>query len=92
MIKKKENKVWTKTILADTPEERNFLKEKKFINSRIRFIKGMDFNNTVIYIYQDKVSFVVYDKAFPRGFIIKDKDFNTIHSRLFERLWEESRS
>jgi len=90
--KKKENKVWTKTILADTPEERNFLKEKKFINSRIRFIKGMDFNNTVIYIYQDKVSFVVYDKAFPRGFIIKDKDFNTIHSRLFERLWEESRS
>ena len=86
--KKKENNVWTETILADNLEERNFLKEKKFANSKIRFIKGVDFGNNVIYIYHDKVSFVVYDKDFPRGYIIKDKEFNKLHQSLFNQLWK----
>ena len=90
--KKKENNVYTHTILADNKDERNFLKEKNFINSKIRFIKNMDFKNAVTYIYHDKVSFVVYDKEFPRGFIIQDKDFNDIQNKLFDKIWGESKS
>lgn len=89
--KKKENNVWTETLLADTPEERKFLAEKKFANSKIRFIKNMNFKNSVIYIYHDKVSFVVYDKEFPRGFIIKDEEFNRIQQSLFNQLWKKSK-
>lgn len=90
--KKKENNVWTKTILADNQEERKFLKEKKFINSKIRFMKDIDFGNTVTYIYHDKVSFVVYDKEFPRGFLIKDKDFNKVQNELFDKLWNAAKA
>ena len=52
----------------------------------------MDFKNAVTYIYHDKVSFVVYDKEFPRGFIIQDKDFNDIQNKLFDKIWGESKS
>jgi hypothetical protein len=32
-------KVKTETILSDTPEEREFLKEKKYSNSTFRFLR-----------------------------------------------------
>ena len=88
--KKKEMNVHTKTLLANTSEERKFLSGKKFSNSDIRLIDDIDFNKTATYIYHDKVSFVVYDENEPRGFIVQDKEFNRIQNMLFDRLWSES--
>ena len=90
--KKKENNVWTETILNDTLEERKFLKDKKYVNSKIKFLKDLNFGNSVVYIYHDKVSFVVYDKESPRGFIIKDKEYNRVQNLVFEKLWKIAKS
>jgi sugar-specific transcriptional regulator TrmB len=89
--KKKEMNVHTKTILADNKEERKFLSEKKFANSDIKFIKNIDFGNTVTYMYHDKVSFVLYDEENPRGFMIQDQAFNKIQTIFFERLWNQAK-
>jgi len=89
--RKKEMNVHTKTILADIKEEKLFLKSKKSINSEIRFLKGVNFGNTTIYIYHDKVSFVVYDKDKARGFIIRDAEFNRIQNLIFDGMWEKAK-
>ena len=89
--KKKEANVTTSTILSDTPEERNFLKEKKYSNSNFKFLKKIDVTNSATFIYQDKVSFVSYEQGNERGFIIQDKEFNTVHRILFENLWKSAK-
>lgn len=89
--KKKERNVKTKTILQDIPEERKFFKEKKYVNSEIKFIKNIDFGKTVTYIYHDKVSFVVYDRNNPRGFIITDEEFHRVQNEVFDKLWKEAK-
>jgi sugar-specific transcriptional regulator TrmB len=89
--KKKEMNVHTKTLLADTKEEKTFFKGKKHINSEIKFIKDIDFEATAIYIYQDKVSFVVYDQDIPRGFMIQDKTYNKIQKEIFNKLWNKAK-
>lgn len=90
--KKKERKVKTKTILSDTPEERSFLKEKNYLNSEFKFIKGIDVTRTATFIYQDKVSFVCYEKGKERGFIVKDIEFNRVQNIFFDRLWKDAKS
>lgn len=85
--KKKEMNVKTKTILSDTFEERNFLKNKDVKNSEIKFLKNIDVTKTAVFIYQDKVAFASYEKDNPRGFIIKDKEFNYSQNVFFDNLW-----
>ncbi len=85
--KKKEANVRTKTILSDLPEEKEFLKNRDVKNSEFRFLKGIDVSKTAIFIYQDKVAFASYEEN-PRGFIIKDKEFNEIQNIFFDNLWK----
>ncbi len=89
--KKREMEVTTNTIISDTLEERDFLKEKKYKNSNFRFLKGIDVTTSATFIYQDKVSFVSYEIGNERGFIIKDKEFNKVQRILFDNLWEISK-
>jgi hypothetical protein len=86
--KKKENKVHTTTILRDTPEEKEFLKNKKYKNSTFRFLKELEIETGAIFVYHDKVSFVSYVPGEERGFIVKDKEFNKAVSSIFEKLWK----
>ena len=86
--KKKEMNVKTHAILSDTPEERKFLKEKNYKNSQFKFLKNIDVTNSATFIYQDKVSFVSYEKDNERGFIIKDKEFNKVQRLMFENMWK----
>ena len=86
--KKKEMNVKTQAILSDTAEERKFLNEKSYKNSNFRFLKGVDVTNSATFVYQDKVSFVSYEKDNERGFIIKDKEFNKVQRILFGNLWK----
>jgi len=85
--KKKEAKVKTKTILSDLPEEKEFIKNRDVKNSEFRFLKGIDVSKIAIFIYQDKVAFASYEEN-PRGFIIKDREFNNIQNIFFENLWK----
>jgi sugar-specific transcriptional regulator TrmB len=88
--KKKEMNVKTKTILSDTKEEREFIKNKDIKNSEFKFIKDMDITKTAIFIYQDKVAFVSYEGEI-RGFIIKDKEFNQTQNILFDNQWRTAK-
>lgn len=69
------------------PEEKEFLKNRDVKNSEFRFAKGIDVSKTAIFIYQDKVAFASYEEN-PRGFIIKDKEFNEIQNIFFDSLWK----
>ncbi|MCX6748619.1 MAG: hypothetical protein NT076_03360 [Candidatus Pacearchaeota archaeon] len=88
--KKKEMKVKTNTILSDIEEERKFVKSRIAKNSEFRFMKGIDVTDTATFIYQDKVAFVSYEKE-PRGFIIKDKEFNSVQNIFFNQLWKQAK-
>ncbi|MFA4960110.1 MAG: helix-turn-helix domain-containing protein [Candidatus Pacearchaeota archaeon] len=85
--KKKENNVKTKTILSNLPEEKEFIKNKEVKNSEFKFLKRIDVTKTATFIYHDKVAFVSYEEN-PRGFIIKDKEFNEIQNIFFDNLWK----
>jgi sugar-specific transcriptional regulator TrmB len=87
--KKKEANVKTKTILSDLPEEREFIKNRDVKNSEFRFFKGIDISKIATFIYQDKVAFASYEDD-PRGFIIKDKEFNEVQNIFFDNLWKIS--
>ncbi len=88
--KKKEQNVRTKTILNNSKEERESMKNAKVKNSEFKFIKDIDVTNIAIFIYHDKVSFVSYEQS-PRGFIIKDKEFNRIQNIFFDNLWDKAK-
>lgn len=90
-LRKKKANVKTKTILADNKEERDFVKSKVAKNSDFRFLKNFDLTKDTVFIYHDKVSFVVYDKEEAHGFIIKDKDFNALQNFLFDNLWDKAK-
>lgn len=87
-LRKKEARVKTKTILSDTKEERDFMKNKIVKNSEIKFIEGIDVTNSATFIYHDKASFVTYDKENAKGFVIEDKEFNKVQNILFDNLWK----
>jgi sugar-specific transcriptional regulator TrmB len=88
--KKKENNVKTKTILSDLPEEKEFIKNRDIKNSEFKFFKGIDVTKTATFIYHDKVAFVSYEEN-PRGFIIKDKEFNEVQNIFFDNLWNKAK-
>ncbi len=59
--KKKEMNVTTKTLLADTAIERSYGANSKVKNTEFRFIKKLNITNSSLFIYHDKVSFVIYE-------------------------------
>jgi sugar-specific transcriptional regulator TrmB len=85
--KKKEANVKTHTILTDSAEEREFMKNKDVKNSEFRFLKEIDTTKIAIFIYRDKVAFVSYEDN-PRGFIIRDKEFNEVQNVFFDAFWK----
>ena len=73
------------------PEEREFIKNRDVKNSEFKFLKGIDVSKIATFIYQDKVAFVSYEDS-PRGFIIKDKEFNQVQNMFFDSVWKQAKS
>ena len=88
--KKKERNVKTKTILTDNKQERKTAKNPNVKNSTFRFTKNIDLTKSATYIYDNKVSFVTFEKNQARGFIIEDKEFNKIMNEVFESIWKKA--
>ncbi|MGV8151354.1 MAG: TrmB family transcriptional regulator [Candidatus Woesearchaeota archaeon] len=89
--KKKEANVKTQTILEDTTKERERSKSSKVKNTQFRFQKNLNTDNCSIFIYHDKVSFVIYNGNEVGGFIITNKAFNKIQNMLFDKLWDKAK-
>ena len=91
-VKKREKfNIKKKVILLDTPFARNFVKDyyknvtdTKFINT-----KTVPFQ-TVMQIYDNKVSYITLSDKEIVGVIIEDKHIYTMHKDLFEYTWENA--
>lgn len=87
-LRKREANVKTKTLLSNTKEEKEFVKEKIAKNSEFRFLEEGDVSDVAIFVYRDKVAFVNYGEDDAKGFIIQDKEFNKVQNILFDNLWK----
>jgi HTH-type transcriptional regulator, sugar sensing transcriptional regulator len=88
--KKVEMKVHTNVIVPDTKEERESLKNVEMKNTKMRFLKEVNFNGTC-YIYQDKLAFVSYEEENVHGFIIQDAILFNLQNTMFDNLWKQAK-
>ncbi|MFH1173588.1 MAG: helix-turn-helix domain-containing protein [archaeon] len=86
--KKKENKVFSRTLLSDVPSEKAFAKSDKATNSEVRTLPGTAFIDSSTFIYHDKVGFVNYTD--PHGVIVQDVEFSNVMRQIFDQLWQKS--
>lgn len=83
--KKKENRIKTQVIIDEN--EREFMKNKKIVNTEFRCLKNLNLNSEC-FIYQDKVAFVSFGEDDLKGVIIQDKEMSDLQNKMFDNLWK----
>lgn len=91
-VKKREKfNIKKKAILLDTPFSRNFVKDYYKDVTDIRFINTQTTPfNTIVQIYDNKVSYITLSEKEMIGVIIEDKHIYTMHRDLFEYNWKSA--
>ncbi len=89
-VKKRDKfNIKKKAILLDTPFARNFLKDYFKNVTDIKLIKTLAVPfQTVMQIYDNKVSYITLSEKEMIGIIIEDKRIYNMHKDLFEYTWE----
>ena len=87
-LREKKN-VFKKVLLLDTPKARNLMlnyhtnvTETKFISPKIQEFQ------TVIQIYDNKISYITLKDNSKLGIIIEDPAIYNTHRKIFEYLWD----
>ncbi|MEI8339296.1 MAG: helix-turn-helix domain-containing protein [bacterium] len=78
-----------KTILLDSPKTRELIKGYDTTTTNIKLIshKAPPFQS-VMYIYDNKISYITISDKDMIGVIIEDERITTMHRYLFDYLWE----
>lgn len=93
-VKKRDKfNIKKKAILLDTPFARTFLKDyyKGVTDIKLIDSKSTPFQ-TVIQIYDNKISYITLSEKEMIGVIIEDKHIYTMHKDLFEYNWESAKT
>ena len=80
-------------LVIDSPTARNFLKSYDGQVTHTKLIKGKDGTadfQTIMQIYDNKVSYITLTDEYLVGIIITDQFIANTHKYLFESLWELS--
>jgi hypothetical protein len=72
--------------MPDTVENRQKIAGYATNVTETRFIKNANYN-TIVQIYDDKVSFLTLTKDHQVGIILHDKDIYEVHKVTFDALW-----
>jgi len=86
--KKKENKIQT-LVIVDKKEKED-AKNKKIVNSAIRFLDDLDLDSEC-FIYHDKVALVSFEENNLNGVIIQNKEIFNLQNNLFDKLWKQAK-
>lgn len=91
-VKKREKfNIKKKAILLDTPFARTFLKDYYKNVTDLRLIKTVASPfQTIMQMYDNKVSYITLSEKEMIGVIIEDKHISTMHKDLFEHTWENT--
>ncbi|HYC34512.1 MAG TPA: hypothetical protein VEC13_02155, partial [Candidatus Paceibacterota bacterium] len=78
-------------LVLDSPFNRKFLRDyhKEITDTRFLSCSGVPFN-TIMQIYDNKVSYITISNTIRIGVIIEDPNIYTMHKFLFNCLWEKS--
>ena len=80
-------------IVIDSPFTRNFLKDYYLDITDTKFIDHKLFPfNTVMQIYDDKISYITLSEKNMIGILIEDKNISQMHKSLFEFAWLYAKS
>ncbi len=80
-------------IVIDSPFTRNYLKDYHREITDTRFINHKLFPfNTVMQIYDDKISYVTLSENNKIGILIEDKNIYQMHKSLFEFAWSKAKT
>lgn len=90
---REEQDVKKRGLVIDSPEARNFLRsyDGKVTNTKlISASEGFSSFQTVVQIYNNKVSYITLTDEYLMGIIITDQFIANTHKYLFESLWKLS--
>ncbi|MFH1522228.1 MAG: hypothetical protein ABIE43_00225, partial [Patescibacteria group bacterium] len=80
-------------ILIDSPFTRNYLKNYHRETTDMRLIDYKLFPfNSVMQIYNNKISYITLSDTGKIGVIIEDKNIYQMHKSLFEFTWSKAKS
>lgn len=88
--KREKTNIKKNIIVADTPFNRNFLKNFNSEITEFRFLpKDFYSFNSGVQIYDNKVSYQVISEKDKMAIIIEDKNIYQMNKLLFEYIWEK---
>ncbi len=88
--KKKENKVFSKAVIPNKPENKKSSLWGDKMGKR-KFIENQEYKGTIA-ITSEEVSYFSFEGNDFKGFIIKNKDFAKMQEILFDNLWKSAKS
>lgn len=93
-VKKRDAlKIKKKAILIDSPFARDYLKDYHRETTDMRFINYNLYPfNSVMQIYEGKISYITLSEKSMIGVIIEDKNIYQMHKSLFEYAWKKAAS
>lgn len=81
--------VKVKSILPESAEGRNDLRDAKKLLREMKFIKIFQDLNIEINIYDDKIAVVAFDKKNPSGVLIKNERIASAFKNIFMYIWKK---
>ncbi|HEU0085660.1 MAG TPA: helix-turn-helix domain-containing protein [Candidatus Paceibacterota bacterium] len=86
--KRLKNNVKKKIISTDSPKVREAVKEDDKNLTEQRVVKKNIHEDTIVMIYDNKVSFITLDQNKNIGVLIEDADIYKTHQAIFDYIWE----
>ena len=87
-----DKKVPLKTIVADTPEIREFFKEnydEECELTNVLYVPPSGMFENEMNIYNDKVSIIHLDTGVEYGVVIQDSQITEMHRSMFDIMWQK---
>lgn len=82
------NKVKVRSILADTPTGRNYVKSAKELLRDMCFVDIFKDLGIEICLYDSKIAIIAFDKKHPLGLIIQNEIMANAFKQIFNYIWK----
>jgi HTH-type transcriptional regulator, sugar sensing transcriptional regulator len=73
---------WTKKWLKDLSFEKNY--------RQVKYLKDFYFES-MIYIFNNEVAIITYEKNVPYGLLIKNKEYYNTQKKIFDSMWKQAK-